>query len=980
MDTPDSNPEPRSDGPTAGPSFPIVGIGASAGGLEALTALVGALTLDTMAFVVVQHQSPDHESMLSGILGRATRMSVQPIADGMTVEKNHIYVSPPNATVAILHGVLHLMPRSANLPIDAFFRSLAEDHGSKAVGVVLSGMGSDGTNGLKEIRAGGGLTFCQEPSTAKFDSMPRSALESGAALRALRPEDIGAELMTLGKHAFLARNAAAQSTPLEREELAKLFILIRSEFGNDLTLYKPSSINRRVERRMALLKIDKLADYVKHAHDDRDELASLYKDILINVTSFFRDGEPFDVVKNLILPRIIERKAPRGTLRFWVPACASGEEAYSLGMCLLESLERRPAEFRIQIFGTDVDVQAIARARRGIYPQSIEADVSTERLDRFFVKVGKDYQVSRQLRDLIVFSPQNVTKDSPFSRIDLLSCRNLLIYLQPPLQKKVLRLLHYALEPDGYLLLGTSETVGDSADLFSLVDRTNKIYMKKNLPLPALLHERGVEAEAARRPDSERRLNAQQVADRKLLERYVPASVLVDENLDVLQFRGDTGLYLSPAAGAATLNLMKLVRPELHVEIWRAIQQATETNASVQVTPVRVQREGDLVHLVGLEVVPIVDQESRARCFLVIFTGSAPIPASTSGPPRAPDGSKPPPGGQGAVDQEPAARVRDLEHDLASTREYLQTTIEELETSNEELKSTNEELQSSNEELQSTNEELETSKEELQATNEELSTTNDELQHRVSDLWRSTTDLDNLMSSVDQAIVFVDASLRLRAATDAAQKLLRLDERWTGRPVADLAMLFGGTDVVRLARTSISRLVPMNDQARVDGRWYDVRAVPYRSPGGVVDGAILILRDAGQRGHELVLDVRAYAEKLLAALPQPLAIVDAGLHVLWVNAPFLEAIGNEPQESLRAAKQSDRGLWAHPGLRQAMIEALATDKPFRDLRIEGDFGVGGRQVMLVSGTVLTGVGGADRVLLLAIVPIEGTNQPPPKGG
>ncbi len=950
-------------------------------GWEALTALIGTLTLDTMAVVVVQHQSPDHESRLTEILARSTSMTVQQVADGMVVERNHIYVCPPNATVALLHGVLHLMPRSSALPIDAFFRSLAEDHGSRAVGVVLSGMGTDGTQGLKEIRASGGLTFCQDPATAKFDSMPRSALESGAALRALKAEAIGAELMAMGKHSFFARNAAALSPPWDRDEMAKLFILIRSEFGNDLTLYKPTSINRRVERRMALLRIDRLGDYVKRAQDDHDELAALYKDILINVTSFFRDREPFAVLKDLILPRIVDRKSPGATIRVWVPACASGEEAYSLGICLLEAIEARSSANRIQIFGTDVDAQAIARARRGVFPPSIEAEVSPERLDRFFVKVGKDYQVSRRLRDLIVFSPQNVTKDSPFSRIDLLSCRNLLIYLQPPLQKKLLRLFHYALEPDGYLLLGNSETVGDTADLFSLVDRKNKIYVKKNLPVPALLSDRAAGDEAARPSDGEHRQNAQQVADRKLLERYAPASVLVDENMDVLQFRGDTGQYLAPASGAATLNLMKLVRPELHVEIWRAIQQAMEGNTAVRVSPVRFVREGEAPRHVAVEVVPIVEPETRSRCLLVVFDGAGAPSVASLPPPRPPGGVKDPdvPSTPGDTD-EADTRVRDLEQDLASTREYLQTTIEELETSNEELKSSNEELQSSNEELQSTNEELETSKEELQATNEELSTTNDELQHRVGDLWRSTADLDNLMTSVEQPIVFVDSSLRVRAATDVAQTLLRFDERTQGRPLADISGLFGGTDVVGLVRTSIGRLVSTNDQARVAGRWYDLRIVPYRSPGGVVDGAIILLRDAGQRGHELVLDVRAYAEKLLAALPQPLAIVDAALRVLWVNAPFLEAVATDTPEPSAEGKPSAAGLWGHAELREAMIGALATEQPFRDLRIQVELGGNDARTMLVSGSVLTGVGGADRVLLLAIVPLEGSKPPASKEG
>ncbi len=439
------------------------------------------------------------------------------------------------------------MPASPQ-PIDAFFRSLAEDLGPRAIGVVLSGMGSDGTQGLREIKLRGGLALCQDPLTAKFDSMPRKALESGIVDCSLSPEALGAELVSLGKHPYLSRKPLGPlAAPLERDHLAKLFILLRSAFGNDLTLYKPTTIHRRVERRMALQGIERLADYVGYVQDNHEELAALYRDVLIGVTSFFRDGEPFEIVKRLILPRILERKSPGATLRIWVPACASGEETYSLGICLLEALDPVAHNYRIQIFGTDVDEDGIARARRGVYPGSIEADVSPERLQRFFVKMGTDYQVARRLRELCVFSPQNVVSDAPFSRIDLVSCRNLLIYLQPPLQRKVLRLIHYALDADGYLILGTSETVGDSAELFSLVDRKNKVYLKKNLPLPvAVRNVRETVVDTARTtepprvPEGKRRAGptAQQLADRKLIELFGPPSVLVDENLEILAVPG----------------------------------------------------------------------------------------------------------------------------------------------------------------------------------------------------------------------------------------------------------------------------------------------------------------------------------------------------------------------------------------------------------------------------------------------------------
>ncbi len=483
---------------------------------------------------------------------------------------------------------------------------------------------------------------------------------------------------------------------------------------------------------MALHRIEHLPDYVRYVQGDRDELAALYQDVLISVTSFFRDAETFEFIKHAVLPRILERKTASSPIRIWVTGCASGEEAYSLGICLLEALDQVAHNYRIQIFGTDVDEDAIARARRGVYPKNIESDVSQERLERFFVPVGDQYQVARRLRDIAIFSPQNVTSDAPFSRIDLASCRNLFIYLQAPLQKKVLRLLHYALNPDGFLTLGSSETVGDCADLFSLVDRKNKVYRKKNLPAVAALDARAAlglsKEEPEVLPHRERRggPTAQQIADRKLMDCYGPPSVLANENLDVLQFRGDTSPYVSPAPGTATLNLLKLLRPELQVEVWRAVQQVLKEDAPTRVGPLHLAPSGEGSRTVAVDVLPVHEPDTKSRCLLIVFDDRPTAPASLPPPERS--------GGDSSD------CVRELEQELVTTKEYLQSTVEELESSNEELKSTNEELQSTNEELQSTNEELETAKEELQSTNEELSTMNDELQHRMVDLTRTSSD------------------------------------------------------------------------------------------------------------------------------------------------------------------------------------------------------------------------------------------------
>ena len=466
----------------------VVGIGASAGGLEALGAMLKHIELDGSGFVVIQHLSPNHDSMLGELLSRTTPMKVVTITDGLTVEANHVYVIPPNSDLAILHGVLHLMAVSdapgPRLPIDYFFRSLATDQGDAAVGVILSGTGTDGCLGLKAIKAAGGMTFVQDPATAKYDGMPRSALESGFADVCLSPEALGHELSRLVRHPHLTSTAVAGRDDAQ-EHLAKIFILIRKEFGNDLTHYKHSTIERRIERRMALHKIDKLGDYVRYIQAHAGELGILYKDILISVTSFFRDAATFDALRSIVFPRILARKKPGDAIRIWTAGTSTGEEAYSVAITLLDFLGDRAGDYKIQLFGSDVDEGSIQHARRGVYPQNIALDVAPEHLQRFFRKHDDAYQVTRSVRDLLVFATQNLTKDAPFSHVDLVTCRNVLIYLQPVLQKKVLRILHYALNPEGFLLLGTSETIGDLPDLFGLVDRKNKVYAKKNVTAPA---------------------------------------------------------------------------------------------------------------------------------------------------------------------------------------------------------------------------------------------------------------------------------------------------------------------------------------------------------------------------------------------------------------------------------------------------------------------------------------------------------------
>ncbi|HET6984621.1 MAG TPA: chemotaxis protein CheB, partial [Myxococcaceae bacterium] len=648
-------------------SLPVVGVGASAGGLEALEAFFGRIEAAGMAFIIVQHLAPGRESHLAEILGRVSRLPVSEAREGMAVEPNHVYVIPPSVNLTVLDGVLHLgelhpPPGGGPAhPIDSFLQSLAADCGARSMGVILSGTGLDGARGLQNIREAGGLTFAQDPETAKFRGMPLAAA-AGADL-VMAPDAIADELMRISRHPYLSREATSSSG---EEGLKKLFRLIRTNFGTDLSFYKFATVQRRIERRMALNTLEQLDDYIRLVQEQPDELKLLYRDLLINVTSFFRDSGPFEALRHVVFPLLIEGKRPGDAIRIWIPGCSTGEEAYSVAICLLEALGERAEEFQLQLFATDLDEEAIVVARAGRYPLSISADVSPERLRRFFQRRDNDYEVGRRLRELVIFAPHDLTRDAPFSRLDLCSCRNVLIYLQPPLQRRVIRVLHYALGRAGILLLGSSETVGDFPELFSIWDKKNRLYVAKNTPGPGTFEIDGPLLREARgqrtgQPDPLRPLaNLQQLADRKILERFAPAGVLVNENLDVLQFRGRTGPFLEPQPGTATLNLLKLARPELHLDLRTATHRALADDAP---TTVRVGAKlGDAVGQVSLEVHPLRDTESGVRSLLVLFRGERPVevteePAPVAAPPTD-------------------SRSEELERELASTREYLQSTIE----------------------------------------------------------------------------------------------------------------------------------------------------------------------------------------------------------------------------------------------------------------------------------------------------------------
>jgi len=958
----------------------IVGIGASAGGLEAIGALLKQLELDNTAFVVVQHLAPERESMLGVLLSRATeKMKVVTIEDGMRVEANCIYVIPPNSDLAILHGVLHLMApsdaRGPRLPIDYFFRSLAADQGDAAVGVILSGTGTDGSFGLKAIKAEGGMTFVQDPATAKYDGMPRSALESGYADVCLSAEALGQELSRLVKQPHLLKEVAGSHGAGQQDHLGKLFVLIRKEFGNDLTCYKHSTIERRVERRMALHKIEKLADYVRYAEKNPSELAVLYKDVLISVTSFFRDAPVFEALKTKVLPRLLESKKPGDPIRIWTAGTSTGEEAYSVAIALLEVLGERAPEFKIQLFGTDVDRTSIQHARRGVYPQNIALDVSPERLQRFFRKLDGTYQVNRSVRDLLVFATQNLTNDAPFSHLDLVTCRNVLIYLQPVLQKKVLRILHYALSPGGFLLLGTSETVGDSSDLFGLFDRKSKVYVKKNITSMASF-ELGVgaspDAAAARAPAPLRDVRpvptTQQLADRRLLDRYAPPGVLVNEALEILQYRGRTGPYLEPTPGVASLHILKNARPELQIELRSLLHRAKSENVPVSSAPLPLRdNETSEVRLVTIDVIPVQDAASGAECQLVMFREDAPEETPA---PRVGNGAG---DGHGSTSD---SHLRDIERELLTTKEYLQSTVEELETSNEELQSSNEELQSSNEELQSTNEELETSKEELQSSNEELTTVNDELHNRMLELSQSNDDLSNVLSGVDLPIVIVGMDRRVRRFSGKAERVLNLVASDVGRPVSHLVSSISNADVEKLLEDVIAHATVRQQTATINGRSFLLRVVPYMTSDHSIRGAVLLFDaiDVERPTFEQAFVAAESAGAMLASIKHPLLILDEHLRVIWANASFYETFAFDPQE---LAGKGLKTRWPHARVVELLQQTAATGIPFKNFSTSFELPKKGHRMMNVEGSVIPSQSGQGSPRLILAV-FEVKSAPPRK--
>jgi two-component system CheB/CheR fusion protein len=753
-------------------AFPIVGVGASAGGLDAFRQLLSALQSNTgMAYVLVQHLAPRHESILAELLAKGSRMPVSEVKDDTAVEANHVYVTPGQHDVAMEGNKLILVPRTTtggrHLPIDSFLRTLAAAQGSKAIGVILSGTGSDGTLGAKAVKEEGGIVFAQDPAGAAYDSMPRSAIASGFVDFILSPERIAQELFRLSRHPYVVTrlpeeraDEATISTPRDKDGFRAILALVRKVTGADFSAYKPPTIKRRIARRMVLARVETLEAYARYLEGHADEVRALYQDCLIRVTSFFRDPDTFQVLCEDLLPRLVKDRPSDAPVRMWVSGCATGEEVYSIVICLLEAAGALKASLPLQVFGTDLSESALETARAGRYLPNIAQDVSPERLRRFFTEVSGGYQVIKSIRDACIFARHDVTRDPPFSRMDLVSCRNTLIYLEPRVQQRVMALFHYALKPSGFLVLGASETASASQDLFTPMDRKHRIYFKRPATAPAVLgfgSPRGEGADktgagpVAAKPG--RREELPREVDRILLARYAPAGVIVDANDNIVEFRGETESYLEHAHGSASLNLFKMVRKGLLLETRRAIQEARNKDAPVRREGLSL-RQGGQVRRVNLEVVPLRASSEEERSLLLLF--EARPERSRSGPQAGPR----PRADLGETARENAK----LKQDLGEATRYLQDVAQQHEATVEELQASSEEVLSANEELQSINEELETAKEELQASNEELATLNHELQDRNFQLGRALEYANGIVETVRNPMLILDGAFRVERA------------------------------------------------------------------------------------------------------------------------------------------------------------------------------------------------------------------------
>lgn len=903
--------------------FPIVGIGASAGGLEAMDLFFKNMPVDYgMAFVVVQHLDPTRVGILPEILQRSTAMKVMQATDLLKVKPNQIYVIPPNKNILILKGFLHLFDpietRGLRLPIDVFLRSLANDRLNKSIGIILSGMGADGSIGIKAIKEKGGLILVQDPLSAKFDSMPRNAMKSVNADIVAPAHELPSKLLSLLNNILpIAPEEAIDDK--NKGSIDKIIILLREQTGHDFLMYKKSTLMRRIERRKGIHQIDEIKTYVHFLQENPKEVELLFKELLIGVTSFFRDHAVWEKLKNVVLPDMIKNYPDGYALRAWIPACSTGEEAYSLAIIFKEVIEnsKENRNLTLQIFATDLDVDAIEKARRGIFPPNITADVSAERIKTFFVREGDNYRITASIREMIVFAPHDVIKDPPFTKVDILTCRNMLIYIEPPLQKKIISLYNYSLNVYGIMVLGSAESVGRNNDGFEIIDSKLKIFKKIPTAISLELNDFPSSFSSNKNMSSEIKKstnsieNIQTITDQIVLQRFAPASVLVNEKGDIVYITGRTGKYLEPVAGKANWNIHAMARHGIKNELLDAFHKAMKSFEPVSVENIKIDSNGG-ANFVNIIVQRIENPEAVKGMIIVAFKD---VPGSTEFEKVENKNKK----------QTVFSKQKELETELRQSNDALQNTREEMQRSQEELKSTNEELQSTNEELQSTNEELTTSKEEMQSLNEELQTVNAELQSKLLDFEQANNDMKNLLNSTEIATLFLDKELNIRRYTDPVNRIFKLRSTDTGRPFTDLVSNLQYPKMGMHAQQVIKTLIPIQKTiASNEGKWFYVRIMPYRTLDDRIDGLVITFTDitSAKQAEEALVSENRY-RRLFESAKDGIIILDAQTGKIIDVNPFLI-------ELLRYSKEQfmEKFIWEIGSLK----DIVANKEKFKELQ------------------------------------------------
>jgi len=949
--------------------YQVVAIGASAGGVEAYLQLFDSLPADTgMTFVLIPHLSRDHESHLVEILSRNTPMTVAEVQHDMQPQCNHVYILPPNKWARMHRGKFILEARPADQlsrPINHFFQSLAVDQKTRAIGIILSGTDSDGAVGLSDIKSEGGISIVQAPDTAQYRDMPIASIAADHVDLILPPAQIGPELARisrqLAKPETLVIEAAQPGD--DEHDFLRILTMLRNVSAINFRHYKPTTLRRRLLRRMLLERIDTLSDYARFLQTNPRELRALQEDLLINVSRFFRDPDVFDALKADIFPRMFEDRGHDQQLRIWVPGCAAGQEAYTIAICLLEFLADRSSDLSVQIFGTDASDLSIAKARLGTYPETLNNEVSAERLRRFFTKVDKGYQVGKRVRDLCIFARQNLSVDPPFSRLDLVSCRNVLIYFAAELQNQVVPTFHYALRPNGYLLLGASESIRGYSHLFQQIDRKHKFFIRlesaSRLHLSHMPRVQPIESkgQAVLGADNWGEVDLQRAADRIVLPRYTPPGVVINDKAEILQTRGHTSPFLEISPGTASLQLFRMAREGLVSPLREAVERSIQLNIPVRLDHVQVPYNEELLD-VAIEVLPIPTVATRARTFIVLFVTNAQpgnAAASIKGLHDLPE----------SLEERDLQLIR-LKQDLESNKLYLNTLLDDREAKNQELVSANEEIQSANEELQSTNEELETTKEELQSANEELQTVNEELRQRNFVLTLATNDLSNLLNSVNLPVLMLGSDLNIRHFTPPTQRLINLRSTDIGRPLADIRMNFTVENLDTIFSEVLETLAPREIEFQdSEGRWHHLRIRPYRTTENKIDGLVLVIVDVDQlrRSQQELREARDFASSIIENVPLPLAVLNLDLRIRTVNDAFRSLSG--PAGSFDGRLFGD--VAARLGIDgiQAQLEGLVSDgASSQRFDFEREAAGEQRRVFRVSGCVLQPH--QERVLLVTI--------------